>query len=236
VPAPHPTPTRSYNNAAREFVSPKEAILSGVSKAAISFCTDANGDGIVDLTEGCLAVVLTENGSAARLVAKYRPPCPVVVVSPNATTLRSLSATFGLYPLQARFASGRGCCARPALAPDRGPSGRCLCPCDPRVCTDAHQEHPSPAHPQVESFSADPSRAISAGVDFALSQGLAVDGIKVLVVSGGPKLASADESPVVTSENLGAGGGGVIFCLPVARGRVGTMRANKCLRRAPRSF
>ncbi|GBF99836.1 pyruvate kinase [Raphidocelis subcapitata] len=144
-----------YNNAAREFVSAKEAILSGVSKAAISFCTDANGDGIIDLSEGCLAVVLTEDGSAARLVAKYRPPCPVVVVSPNARALRSLSATFGLYPLQ------------------------------------------------VESFTADPSRAITAGIDFALSQGLAVDGIKVLVVSGGPKTASADASPVVTSENLG---------------------------------
>ena len=30
--------------------------------------TDANGDGIVELSEGCLAVVLTEDGSAARLV------------------------------------------------------------------------------------------------------------------------------------------------------------------------
>jgi hypothetical protein len=47
---------RRYNNAAREFVSPQEALLSGVSKAAISFCTDANGDGIIELSEGCLAV------------------------------------------------------------------------------------------------------------------------------------------------------------------------------------
>lgn len=45
---------------------------------------------------------MTEDGSAARLVAKYRPPCPVIVVSPNARALRSLAVTFGLYPLQAR--------------------------------------------------------------------------------------------------------------------------------------
>jgi pyruvate kinase len=32
------------------------------------------------------------------MVAKYRPPCPVVVVSPNDDVLRQASAVYGLYP------------------------------------------------------------------------------------------------------------------------------------------
>lgn len=53
---PIPPRARSYNNAAREYVSPNEALLSGVARAAISFCTDANGDGMIELKEGCIAV------------------------------------------------------------------------------------------------------------------------------------------------------------------------------------
>jgi hypothetical protein len=48
----------------------------------------------------CAQVVVTETGEAAQWVAKYRPPCPVVVVSNNAHVLRMLSAYFGLYPCQ----------------------------------------------------------------------------------------------------------------------------------------
>ena len=135
---------------------PAEALLSGVAKAAISFCTDANSDGIIDLSEGCLAVVLTEDGSAARLVAKYRPPCPVVVVSPNARALRGLAAVFGLHPLQ------------------------------------------------VASFAGGAAPAVKAGIEHALAAGLAVDGVKALVVSGGPRATSADGGPVLTAEYLGA--------------------------------
>jgi len=44
---------------------------------------------------------------------------------------------------------------------------------------------------------------VRAAIEHALAQGLAVDGIKVLVVTGGADCASADEHPVLTSENLG---------------------------------
>jgi hypothetical protein len=59
---------------------------------------------------------------------------------------------------------------------------------------------------QVDSFATGAARAVSAGIEFALSKGLAVDGIKVLVVTGGADRASADESPVMTVENLGESG------------------------------
>jgi hypothetical protein len=41
------------------------------------------------------------------------------------------------------------------------------------------------------------------GIEHALSRGLAVDGIKVLAVTGGATVAPADEAPVVTVEYLG---------------------------------
>jgi hypothetical protein len=37
-------------------VSAKEALLGSVSRAASQFCQDANGDGVISLSEGCLAV------------------------------------------------------------------------------------------------------------------------------------------------------------------------------------
>ncbi len=56
TPLDPPTNLCSYNNAARGFVTPRESVLSGVSKAAIAFCTDGNSDGMIQLSEGCLAV------------------------------------------------------------------------------------------------------------------------------------------------------------------------------------
>lgn len=40
----------------RDFVSPKEALLGSVSRQANQFCQDANDDGVIGLSEGCLAV------------------------------------------------------------------------------------------------------------------------------------------------------------------------------------
>jgi pyruvate kinase len=47
-------------------------------------------------------VVLTEDGSAAKAVAKYRPPCPVVVACPSERVLRQLGVVFGVYPCKVR--------------------------------------------------------------------------------------------------------------------------------------
>lgn len=43
-------------------------------------------------------VVLSADGTAAQLVSKYRPPCPVVVVSDSEAVLRGLAGYYALYP------------------------------------------------------------------------------------------------------------------------------------------
>ena len=55
----------------------------------------------------------------------------------------------------------------------------------------------------MESWKDGPARAVRLGIEFALAQGLAVDGIKVLAVTGGQACAPADENPVMTTEYLG---------------------------------
>lgn len=53
----------------------------------------------------CLAllqVVLSANGTAAQLVSKYRPPCPIVVVSDNEQVLRGLAGYYSIYPCKVR--------------------------------------------------------------------------------------------------------------------------------------
>ena len=49
---------------------------------------------------GCIAVVFTKNGLAADLLSKYRPPCPIIVVSNSDAVLRGCTARYGLYPLK----------------------------------------------------------------------------------------------------------------------------------------
>jgi pyruvate kinase len=76
-----------------------EATLAGVARSAIDFSLDRDGDGVIDLSEGCVALVLTATGEAAELVAKYRPSVPVIVASTNPTALRQSCIRFGLHPL-----------------------------------------------------------------------------------------------------------------------------------------
>jgi pyruvate kinase len=42
--------------------------------------------------------VFTETGSSARLVSKYRPPAPIVALSPNQESRRRMSLLWGVYP------------------------------------------------------------------------------------------------------------------------------------------
>ncbi len=42
---------------------------------------------------------MTEDGTACRLLSKYRPPCPVVVLSPNQRVLREAALRYACYPL-----------------------------------------------------------------------------------------------------------------------------------------
>ena len=67
-------------------ISRAEAITSSAVKAAD------------DLDAQCI-IVLTETGSSGRYVSKYKPSCPVVVVTPSDQTYRSCLLSRSLYPL-----------------------------------------------------------------------------------------------------------------------------------------
>jgi hypothetical protein len=41
-----------FNNAGKAVLEASEATLSGVAKAAVDFCVDMDGDGVVDCNEG----------------------------------------------------------------------------------------------------------------------------------------------------------------------------------------
>lgn len=49
------TTTRS-NNAGLEPVTAAESVCAGVCQQALGFCTDKDGDGVIELGEGCLIV------------------------------------------------------------------------------------------------------------------------------------------------------------------------------------
>eukprot|EP00195_Chlamydomonas_chlamydogama_P007138 CAMPEP_0202895824 /NCGR_PEP_ID=MMETSP1392-20130828/4951_1 /ASSEMBLY_ACC=CAM_ASM_000868 /TAXON_ID=225041 /ORGANISM="Chlamydomonas chlamydogama, Strain SAG 11-48b" /LENGTH=1605 /DNA_ID=CAMNT_0049580967 /DNA_START=110 /DNA_END=4924 /DNA_ORIENTATION=+ len=98
---------RAQLNSKQGPVSPLEATFAAVSKCAVAYSIDANDDGVMDASEGCLAVVLTKTGYAPTMVGKYRPPCPVIVVSHDAQMLRSLSPRYGQF-----------CCVAPSSTTD----------------------------------------------------------------------------------------------------------------------
>lgn len=58
------------------------------------------------LAAGAIGVVLTRNGEAARTISKYRPACPVLVVSDQDWVLRYVSVHFGLYPVKVGLEAG----------------------------------------------------------------------------------------------------------------------------------
>jgi pyruvate kinase len=46
-----------------------------------------------------MIVAFSEGGTTARLVSKYRPCCPVLLVTSNAQLAKHCSALFGMYPM-----------------------------------------------------------------------------------------------------------------------------------------
>jgi len=53
---------------------------------------------VVDAKPG-MVVVFSEGGKTARLVAKYRPAVPVLLVTSGAVLARSMAGTYGIYPM-----------------------------------------------------------------------------------------------------------------------------------------
>lgn len=82
-----------WNTAAKnKAISPLESTFASVSKMAVDFHEDTNQE---ETQDGVIMVVMTHKGKASDLVTKYRPPHPVIVVSPNEQVLRQTNARFG---------------------------------------------------------------------------------------------------------------------------------------------
>ncbi|GLI64206.1 hypothetical protein VaNZ11_007398 [Volvox africanus] len=83
-------------------MEPDECMLSSAAFMAVGFTEDTTPEAFKRVAKSLtvtLIVVLTENGRAANLISKYRPPCLVVVASNNAQVLRQASVSFGQVPL-----------------------------------------------------------------------------------------------------------------------------------------
>lgn len=77
-----------------------EASLPRVPVAATSI-VDTISTSVVDASEHIGAttiVVLTESGIAAQMVARFKPRCPIVALSPNQETVERLTLVRGVYP------------------------------------------------------------------------------------------------------------------------------------------
>jgi pyruvate kinase len=53
-----------------------------------------------------LVVCLSASGAAASLIAKYRPPCPTVIISSDDQVLRQASLVFGHVPVKVGAVGG----------------------------------------------------------------------------------------------------------------------------------
>ncbi len=82
----------------KKFDENRTVLLSNIASAVShSACTTAH-----DLGAKLIAVV-SMSGRAVRMVAKYRPACPILACTPNARTLRQLSLVWGAIPMPVTY-------------------------------------------------------------------------------------------------------------------------------------
>lgn len=63
---------------------------------AISYCASKTSKKICAKA----IVAATKTGSTASLLSKYKPNCPIIAITPNENTLRSLALNFGVIPVK----------------------------------------------------------------------------------------------------------------------------------------
>ncbi|HXG50842.1 MAG TPA: pyruvate kinase [candidate division Zixibacteria bacterium] len=74
-----------------EFAAGKKSIPEAISFAAISLARDLQVKAFL---------IPTSSGSTARMIARYRPPHPIVAISPEPRTVKTLSLVWGVYPVE----------------------------------------------------------------------------------------------------------------------------------------
>ena len=86
-------------NAGSHTITTLEASLANVALSAVEFSADKDGDGVISAEETVPIVVLTEDGIAADLISKYRPPSAVFVATNSQRVVNHTGSRFGQIPV-----------------------------------------------------------------------------------------------------------------------------------------
>ncbi|MGH7823683.1 MAG: pyruvate kinase [Candidatus Binatia bacterium] len=73
-----------------QFAGLKGSVPEAISLAAISLARDLHVKAFL---------IPTSSGSTARMIARYRPPHPIIAISPEAQTIKLLCLVWGVYPV-----------------------------------------------------------------------------------------------------------------------------------------
>ncbi len=76
-----------------QFTELKKTVPEAISLAAISLARDLQVKAFL---------IPTSSGSTARMIARYRPVQPIIAISPNPQTVKTLCLVWGVYALQVR--------------------------------------------------------------------------------------------------------------------------------------
>lgn len=76
-----------------QFTGLKKTVPEAISLAAISLARDLQVKAFL---------IPTSSGSTARMIARYRPVQPIIAISPNPQTVKTLCLVWGVYALQVR--------------------------------------------------------------------------------------------------------------------------------------
>jgi pyruvate kinase len=86
-------PSLSEERAGRDVIA-EAGTMSPGEAVAMAACA------LAERVRASLLITFTNSGSTARLVAKYRPPCPILAPTPLEETFRRLALVWGAVPLR----------------------------------------------------------------------------------------------------------------------------------------
>src|ERR687892_1471760 len=73
-----------------QFVGQKKSVPEAISFAAVSLARDLHVEAFL---------IPTSSGSTARMIARYRPQHPIIAISPDQQTVKTLCLVWGVYPV-----------------------------------------------------------------------------------------------------------------------------------------
>jgi pyruvate kinase len=74
-----------------QFAGRRESVPEAISFAAISLARDLKVKAFL---------IPTSSGSTARMISRYRPPHPIIAISPEPQAVKMLCLVWGVYPVQ----------------------------------------------------------------------------------------------------------------------------------------